>query len=264
MVDPYDPAEFDDLGGSDAHAPDLAAARAERDAAAFHTFMTETTATLTALRADLAARKVTDLERTNHETDQRTAILARLVDPKAVASHAAAGARHGMTQAFDDLVAKLTTALNADANARNAATRVTTARLESALTAATDRQTQFLDQVTTAENARQSLTKRLAGTWVAGGASIALLVLLAGSLGYWQGGRVGQAEGYADARDEIAAASWANTTSGKLGRQLDMMNPTLFNKMVDCDGTTWDKQRVNGRKACLPGPGSEGWWREKP
>lgn len=264
MADTYDPAEFDDPDGSDAHSTDLAAARAERDAAAFHTFMTETTATLTALRADLAARKVTDLERSLQDADQRTAILARLVDPKAVASHAATGAKHGITQAFDDLVARLTATLDTAADTRNAATRGTTARLEAALATAADRQTRFLDQVTTAENARHSLAQRLAGTWVAGGAGIALLVLLAGSGGYWQGGRVGQAQGYADARNEIAAASWANTAGGKLARNLDQNNPTLFEKMVDCDGQTWDKQRVNGRKACLPGPGSEGWWREKP
>lgn len=167
MADTYDPAEFDDPHGGDGHSTDLDAARAERDAAAFQTFMTENAAALAALRADSAARRVTDLERAKRETDQHTAILARLVDPKAVASHAASGARHGITQAFDDLVAKLTTALHTDADTRNAATRATTARLEAALTA--DRQTRFLDQITTAEKARQSLTKRLAGTWIGRG-----------------------------------------------------------------------------------------------
>lgn len=264
MADRYDLAEFDDPHGGNDHSTNLDAARAERDAAAFQTFMSETTSALTALRADLATRKVADLEQSKRETEQRKAIFDRLVDPEAVATAAMTGAQDGLDNAFDSFLSDFTATLKEDADAHTVSTRAAAARLDSVLHAAAERQSQFIDHINRTEDARQSLVQRLGRIWVAGGAIIALLVLLAAALGYWQGSSVGQAQGYADAHDEVAAASWANTSGGKLARQLDLINPALFGKMQDCNGQGWDKHRVNGRKACLSGPTSEGWWREKP
>ena len=260
MADRYDLADFD----STQH--DLDAARAINDAAAFQAFMSETSAALTALRADLATRRVTDLEQAQRVAEQHRAILDRLVDPKTIALAAIGGAERGVTLTFETLVTDLTAALKVDADAHIAATREANARLNTLLHAAADRQSQAIDHINRTEQARQSLAERFNRTWIAGGALIALLVLLAGSLGYWQGSSVGQANGYADARDEVAAASWAGTQDGKRARKLDRINPGLLDKLLDCTGQGWTKHRSNGRKACYPGsgPGVEAWWREKP
>src|SRR3546814_6431765 len=52
-------------------------------------------------------------------------------------------------------------------------------------------------------------------------AGFALLVPVALGYGYHLGNGAGEASGYARARDEVAAASWANSVNGKLARQLD-------------------------------------------
>src|SRR3546814_15252857 len=57
--------------------------------------------------------------------------------------------------------------------------------------------------------------------WNGALAGFALLVPIAGGYGYYLGNGAGEAQGYARARDETAAASWANTTNGKLARRID-------------------------------------------
>src|SRR3546814_4650165 len=57
--------------------------------------------------------------------------------------------------------------------------------------------------------------------WNGALAGFALLVPVALGYGYHLGNGAGEASGYARARDEVAAASWANTVNGKLARRID-------------------------------------------
>jgi hypothetical protein len=79
-------------------------------------------------------------------------------------------------------------------------------------------------------------------------------VLAAGGLGYLLGERagetVGQATGYQAAVDEKAAASWANTPSGRLAFALDQLGS--LNLVATCSGQGWTAQTVQGRRMCYP------------
>jgi hypothetical protein len=62
---------------------------------------------------------------------------------------------------------------------------------------------------------------RAATKWVLAGVVITVfLTFVSGAVGYHKGKGVGKADGYSRARDEVAAASWANTLNGKLAYQL--------------------------------------------
>src|SRR3546814_1604427 len=80
--------------------------------------------------------------------------------------------------------------------------------------------------------------------WSSDVCSSDLLVPIAGGYGYYLGNGAGEAQGYARARDETAAASWANTTNGKLARRIDQAS----------------EQTIPAIAAC---PKDHGWKREK-
>src|SRR3546814_1966089 len=65
-------------------------------------------------------------------------------------------------------------------------------------------------------------------------AGFALLVPVALGYGYHLGNGAGEASGYARARDEVAAASWANTVNGKLARQLDQASTMTIPAIAGC------------------------------
>ena len=60
-----------------------------------------------------------------------------------------------------------------------------------------------------------------AAKWVIGGVILSgLLTISAGWIGYTKGNEAGKTDGYARSKNEVAAASWANTEEGLLARQL--------------------------------------------
>src|SRR3546814_7166511 len=73
-----------------------------------------------------------------------------------------------------------------------------------------------------ADRRAHELRRRRWDRWWNGAlAGFALLVPVALGYGYHLGNGAGEASGYARARDEVAAASWANTVNGKLARRID-------------------------------------------
>lgn len=94
--------------------------------------------------------------------------------------------------------------------------------------------------------------------WIIGGVLLAgALAVVAGWIGYSKGEDAGNAFGYAQARDEIAAAAWANTPDGKLAFKLAKSGSLEY--LVNCSRPGWEK--VNG--VCYPnalkGEGVYGW-----
>jgi hypothetical protein len=81
-------------------------------------------------------------------------------------------------------------------------------------------------------------------------------VLIAGGLGYMLGERAGQATGqaagYQDARDEKAAASWANTPSGKLAFAMDQNGSLAM--LAACNNKGWQVEKRQGSRICFPQP----------
>src|SRR3546814_13881040 len=65
-------------------------------------------------------------------------------------------------------------------------------------------------------------------------AGFALLVPGALGYGYHLPNGAGEASGYARARDEVAAASWANAVSGKHARQLDRASTLTTPDIAAC------------------------------
>lgn len=92
--------------------------------------------------------------------------------------------------------------------------------------------------------------------YLGGGAAIASLVI--GVMAFQRGGEAGEAHGYAAARDEAAAASWANTSDGRFARNL--FESGMLAKMRSCTGKGWVSAKVKGGWVCYGGHGSEGWF----
>lgn len=109
----------------------------------------------------------------------------------------------------------------------------------------------------TALQAARTSARRVAA-WAVFGALAGVLV--AGSAGYWLGhssGREGGlADGYRAARDEQAAASWANTPDGKLAFAMDQ-NGSL-SMVEDCTNHGWKVETRNGQRTCLVQPAADG------
>ena len=105
---------------------------------------------------------------------------------------------------------------------------------------------------------------RSAASWAILGAVAGLLV--AGGAGYWLGHASGRenglADGYRGALDENAAASWANTPTGRLALALDQAGS--LDQLARCNGQGWTPAVQAGRKVCYPnatpGKASVGGW----
>lgn len=112
------------------------------------------------------------------------------------------------------------------------------------------------------ENAEQERGERrlwiTATMYAAIGAASAILLGVIG--GYYVGTDAGTARGYAAARDEVAAASWANTTNGRFARKLD--RDGALQLMRTCAGQNWRQTRQDGRRVCFAGDkaGTQGWY----
>jgi len=81
-----------------------------------------------------------------------------------------------------------------------------------------------------------------------------LIVLAAFGGGYFFGQRsgwdTGHAEGYQEARNQEAAASWANTPSGQRAYGLDQLGS--LDMLALCKGDGWTTERQKGGTVCFP------------
>lgn len=83
-----------------------------------------------------------------------------------------------------------------------------------------------------------AVATKAAMQWVVAGVVVAgLLTVFAGGTGYLVGKNAGNAMGYADAREEIAAAAWANTPEGRTAYQLAKAGS--IEKLARCNRPGW-------------------------
>ena len=89
-------------------------------------------------------------------------------------------------------------------------------------------------------------------SWAALGAVLGLLGGILGGyyLGRTSGWDAGQTAGYYAARDEQAAASWANTPGGRTARALEAAGSLTL--LVTCTSPGWQIATRDGRRLCLP------------
>ncbi|MFT8816299.1 replication protein [Acetobacter fabarum] len=88
-----------------------------------------------------------------------------------------------------------------------------------------------------------------------------LLIALAGCgagyyLGHQSGWEQGHADGYQKARNQEAAASWANTPSGQRAYGLDQLGS--LDMLALCKGDGWTMERQKGRTVCFPNADAKG------
>lgn len=240
----FDPAEFDAL--PDPSPSPAARARGDADAAqAFSMFSAIDTGIQRLLanfgmirdlvadvRASVADSTARDAQRAVEEAARDKAIAARLIDPDALARHGEAGARQGAREAIASTVAELRRQIVADADARELLTR------------------QIASERADRHNAEMRQRRR-DGWWHGALAGFALLVPVALGYGYHLGDNAGDASGYARSRDEVAAASWANTPNGKLARAIDQASQLTLPDIANCpEENGWHSVKQNGRRVC--------------
>jgi hypothetical protein len=69
--------------------------------------------------------------------------------------------------------------------------------------------------------------------------------------GYHLGNGAGEASSYARARDEVTAASWANTPNGKLARRIDQASEQTIPAIAACPKDHgWHSEKANGHRYC--------------
>lgn len=83
----------------------------------------------------------------------------------------------------------------------------------------------------------------------------AVAILVAGTVGYSVGSDSGAREGYAAARNEEAAASWAASSSGRFALALDRAG--VLDRMRTCDAEGFVRKKRQGRAACFT---TSGWY----
>jgi len=87
-----------------------------------------------------------------------------------------------------------------------------------------------------------------------------LIVLVAFGGGYFFGCRSGtekgQSEGYQKARNEQAAANWANTPSGQRAYDLDRFGS--LDMLALCKGDGWVREHQKGGTVCFPRTDAKG------
>jgi len=241
----FDPAEFD----MSPYPPASAAGRARgaADAAQAHSFFSHLDTNIqrvlagfgtirdlvTDVRASLADAAARDAQRAEDEEARDKAIAARLIDPAALEARAEAGGRQGAREALSGVARELKHQIETDTAARAALG-------DRFANDAADRR------------AHEMRRRRQDGWWNGALAGFALLVPLSLGYGYHLGNEAGDASGYARARDEVAAASWANTPNGKLARQLDQASTMTIPDIAGCPkGNGWHSEKRQGVRYCF-------------
>lgn len=87
-----------------------------------------------------------------------------------------------------------------------------------------------------------------------------LIVLVAFGGGYFFGQRsgwdTGHADGYQKARNQEAAASWANTPAGQRAYGLDQLGS--LDLVSQCMGHDWQRSTQDGKRVCFPQADAKG------
>lgn len=150
---------------------------------------------------------------------------------------------------------RLLRAVRSDQAARNQQEHTLSAEMQTALKQATEASQEAL------QASRTEIRSSLLWTGLTG----LLTVLVAFGGGYFLGQRSGtekgQTEGYQAARNEQAAASWANTPSGQRAYTLDQLGS--LNMLAGCKGEGWKIEQQHGQRACIPYTtpnGTTGWY----
>ena len=179
------------------------------------------------------AEAAADAAKRAEEQEARDKLIAdRLIHPDELARHAEAGARQGAREALDGTAREWMRRLEADAQGRDL----------SAKQDAADR----------AERRADELRRRRQDGWRNGAiVGIALLIPAAYGYGRYDGTQSGEASAYARTRDEVAAASWANTPNGKLARELDQASEQTIPAIASCPKDHgWHSEKADGRRWC--------------
>jgi len=111
-----------------------------------------------------------------------------------------------------------------------------------------------------AQKALQASTTQLRSNLLWLGSCALLTLLMASGGGYWLGHQAGneqgQAEGYQAARNEQAAASWANTPAGQRAYGLDQRGS--LDMLARCNAPGWSTERQKGGIVYFPNPDAKG------
>ena len=110
----------------------------------------------------------------------------------------------------------------------------------------------------TAQTVAQDTATRQKWRWLTVGVgAVALALLVAAGAGYWLGKDAGLAESEAHAREEQAAATWANTPDGQLAYRWARTGE--LQRLARCEGGALTREKQQGRLACLARQNSA-WW----
>lgn len=123
------------------------------------------------------------------------------------------------------------------------------------ITVATQRVGQVETRLVADAQARHSERSQWVRATSAAALGSVIAMLIAAVTGAYVGERSGRAKGYASARDEIAAATWANTAPGRFARHLDQGG--MLGRMMECEGEGFTRARHNNRAACFT---TLGWY----
>ena len=184
-------------------------------------------------RANVAEAAAVAAKHAEEQAARDKVIAERLIDPEQLGAYAAAGAKIGVKEAIGETVARLERRIDTDAEERYDFSRQIAA-----------------DQANRrAHDARHHLHDRLRNAAILG---LALLIPASFGLGAYFDHQPAEAEGYARARDEVAAASWANTDNGKLARKIDQASQETLPAIANCPKDHgWERQKRQGVRYCF-------------
>jgi len=139
---------------------------------------------------------------------------------------------------------RLLRAVRSDQAARNQQEHTLSAEMKAALKQATG----------ASQKALQASQTEIRSSLLWTGLTAFLIVLVAFGGGYFFGQRAGwdtgHADGYQKARNQEAAASWANTPAGQRAYGLDQLGS--LDMLALCKGDGWTTERQKGGTVCFP------------
>mgnify|MGYP001210268117 CR=1 FL=1 len=139
---------------------------------------------------------------------------------------------------------RLLRAVRSDQAARNQQEHTLSAEMQTALKQATG----------ASQKALQASQTEIRSSLLWTGLTAFLIVLVAFGGGYFFGQRAGwdtgHADGYQKARNQEAAASWANTPAGQRAYGLDQLGN--LDLVTQCRGQGWRIERQHGQDYCYP------------
>jgi len=145
---------------------------------------------------------------------------------------------------------RLLRTVQSDQDARSRQERTLSAEMQDALKQATE----------ASQTALQASQIEMRSSLLWTGLTAFLIVLVAFGGGYFFGQQAGtekgQAEGYQKARNQEAAASWANTPAGQRAYGLDRRGD--LDMLTRCRGGGWTTERRDGGMVCFPNADAKG------